>query len=473
MRIGEHQLAHQEHKAAWFSAVDLLLNIDQYALTFFEVSGRLHAAEVAMKKATGHDLDIATAWHSRVLRWSENIDHDLRSDAVPAPRGLDAHWMLYIPKKSPPRSANFTGECADEKLEVADSITCDFCIECAQQFSKLIGPVLKKAPAPRMPLFARANGMWGGPVPSVLRALTYTECRIIALARVYVSIKRVHPEGAPYIRDSNNFQPLYHEKNVIAYPQTQEYVKQVVGVTPELLAQTLFVQFYGNDRNAVRREPALQVSVQRLRAAMKWLAVNSWPWMLATKSLGLRVAADGSIELGSQVEAFLIAYTKSVGSEEAGVPASLIQCAMPIQARHVDGYAPGPADAVHRDTDTAETMQDDGNDLLHEDEHLGGAGVGIIDGSGESLDDPVVLWDIALKNHAIIEEVERSSLRAENVATSSGAKADADASAQAKNMLKQSRLLWRHFGNFLPRKLKLSSRSLKIRTLAQRRAFLK
>ena len=121
MRIGEHQKAHQEHKAAWFIAVDLLLNIDQYALTFFEVSGRLHAAEVAMKKATGHDLDIATAWHSRVLRWSENIDHDLRSDAVPAPRGLDAHWMLYIPKKSPPRSANFTGECADEKLEVADS----------------------------------------------------------------------------------------------------------------------------------------------------------------------------------------------------------------------------------------------------------------------------------------------------------------------------------------------------------------
>jgi hypothetical protein len=146
---------------------------------------------------------------------------------------------------------------------------------------------------------------------------------------------------------------------------------------------------------------------------------------------------------------------------------------MPIQAGHVDGYAPGPADAVHRDTDTAETMQDDGNDLLHEDEHLGGAGVGIIDGSGETLDDPVVLWDIIMKNHAIIEEVERSSLRAENVATSSGTKADADASAQAKNMLKQSRLLWRHFGNFLPRKLELSSRSLKIRTLAQRRAFLK
>ncbi len=129
--------------------------MDQYALPIFEVSERHRAAEVATKKATGHDLDIATAWHSRVLQWSENIGHDLRSDAVPAPRGLDAHWTLYIPKTAPPQSATFTGECAGKKLEVADSISCDVCIECAQQFSKLIGPALKKVPAPIMPLFAR------------------------------------------------------------------------------------------------------------------------------------------------------------------------------------------------------------------------------------------------------------------------------------------------------------------------------
>ena len=82
-------------------------------------------------------------------------------------------------------------------------------------------------------------------------------------------------------------------------------------------------------------------------------------------------------------------------------------------------------------------MQDDGKDLPHEDEHLGSAGVGIIDGSGESIEDPVVIWDIALKNYAIIEEAERSYLRAENVAASSGIKSDSDAAAQAKNMQKQ------------------------------------
>ena len=120
------------------------------------------------------------------------------------------------------------------------------------------------------------------------------------------------PNGAPHIRDSNNFQPLYHEKNVIAYPQTQEYVKQVVGVTPLDLAKTLLVQFLGSDRAVVRRDPALQVSVRRLRAAMKWLSVNSWHWMTATKSLGLGVAADGSIELGSQVEGFFYTNTRRV-----------------------------------------------------------------------------------------------------------------------------------------------------------------
>ena len=182
----------------------------------------------------------------------------------------------------------------------------------------------------------------------------------------------------------------------------------------------------------VRRDPALQVSVQRLRAAMKWLSVNSWHWMLATKSLCLGVAADGSIELGSHAEAFLYEYTKSVGSEEAGVPASLIQCAMPIQSKHVHGHEAGPADAVDRNTQASDLLEEDGSTLPHEDdEHLGGAGVGIIDGSGETLEDPIVLWDNALRNHKIIEELEGASLRAEKTALSSGSRADADAAAHA------------------------------------------
>jgi hypothetical protein len=177
----------------------------------------------------------------------------------------------------------------------------------------------------------------------------------------------------------------------------------------------------------------LQVSVQRLRAAMRWLSVNSWQWMIATKSLGLGVAADGSIELGSQVEAFLHECTMSVGSEEPGVPASLLQCAMPIESMHVPVHAAGPADAVDRNTQGSDHMEEDGNALPNEDDaHLGGAGVGIIDGSGEFLNDPVVMWDNVFKSFGLIQEAEHEFLRAQKKADSNGSQADSDGAMQAK-----------------------------------------
>ena len=43
-----------------------------------------------------------------------------------------------------------------------------------------------------------------------------------------------------------------------------------------------------------------------------------------------------------------------------------------------------------------------------------------------------MLWDNALRNHKIIEELEAASLRAEKTALSSGSRADADAAAHAQ-----------------------------------------
>ncbi len=93
--------------------------------------------------------------------------------------------MLYIP----------------EKVDTPESDTagagCDVCRHCAANLTRLRGSAEKRRPAVQMPLFARANGFWGGPLPDELGVLTYVERRVIALARVYVSIKRVHPEAAP------------------------------------------------------------------------------------------------------------------------------------------------------------------------------------------------------------------------------------------------------------------------------------
>ena len=47
-----------------------------------------------------------------------------------------------------------------------------------------------------MPPRARANDMWGGPLPEALRVLTYAETKVLQLARTYVSLKRAGQPSA-------------------------------------------------------------------------------------------------------------------------------------------------------------------------------------------------------------------------------------------------------------------------------------
>ena len=72
-----------------------------------------------------------------------------------------------------------------------------------------------------MPRDARANGLWHGPDPIELRDLSYCEAKVINLARVYVSIKRVFLDRRSYAGIGRNDAPLYHQKNVVAYPKIQ------------------------------------------------------------------------------------------------------------------------------------------------------------------------------------------------------------------------------------------------------------
>ena len=69
-----------------------------------------------------------------------------------------------------------------------------------------------------MPEMARANGMWRGKDPEELSTLSYCEAKVINLARVYVSIKRVFLDRSSYARTGAAESPLYHQKNVVAYP---------------------------------------------------------------------------------------------------------------------------------------------------------------------------------------------------------------------------------------------------------------
>ena len=228
----------------------------------------------------------ATSWLRRVQQWRANLLRDLRADSVLAPGTKDLRWLLFFLDDATSRgyhpentanvvaSGDYSPEVVSNKLDVA------LCKHCLAGFSRKDA---NGKPKLQMPDQARANGFWGGPESEELRVLTYAERKVIQLARVYVSVKRVFLDPRSFAQTARNTTPHYHEKNVVAFHQNADMVQRLFGLTPPLLADTLTVQFTGGDRSRLRTVPELTVSVDRLRRAFSWLAVNSWPWMTATK----------------------------------------------------------------------------------------------------------------------------------------------------------------------------------------------
>ena len=62
-----------------------------------------------------------------------------------------------------------------------------------------------------MPSMARANGLWHGPVPPELEALSYVESKVLNQARIYVSVKRVFLDRRSYAATKASEAPRYHQ----------------------------------------------------------------------------------------------------------------------------------------------------------------------------------------------------------------------------------------------------------------------
>ena len=163
---------------------------------------------------------------------------------------------------------------------------------------------------------ARANGLWRGPDPPELKRLSYCGRKVLNLARVYVSIKRVFLNPASYAATAASEAPLYHQRNVVAYPSNPDEVLGFIGMNPANLAQMLHVQLVGSDRAAMKTHPDLQVSLPDLRAAFKWLSVNNWPSMEATRTHVLWETDN----LDENLEELLKLYQQSLGTVSQGVP---------------------------------------------------------------------------------------------------------------------------------------------------------
>ena len=133
----------------------------------------------------------------------------------------------------------------------------------------------------------------------------------------------------------------------MAYPQNPDAALKALGMNPANLAQMLQVQFVGESRASLRSHPDLQVSVNRLRAAFRWLSENPWPFMEATMHHELWDTG----QLDASLEHLLSQYEASTGSVEGNVPSEIIQGASNIPAEHAKVFSASPADCVAPDAD--------------------------------------------------------------------------------------------------------------------------
>ena len=211
-----------------------------------------------------------------------------------------------------------------------------------------------------MPKVACANGLWQGPEPQEIRVLTWAERRVLRLARVYCTVKRVLAQDVPWARGNPDALPQYTTRNVVAFLQDPNSAVRTLCLLPEELSKEVHLQFEGSDPNFMAREPAVQVDVHALRHAIWWYATHCYQWLEATKDHEL----FGFNQLGSELEHLLDAYRQSFHGKACGVPNTLSDFATQIASEQVSVQHRGPADVD--DSSCSTEASEDGH---HTDAH--------------------------------------------------------------------------------------------------------
>ena len=127
-----------------------------------------------------------------------------------------------------------------------------------------------------MPPGARADGFWGGPMPSQIAALGPLASKIIRLAHVSCSIFRVKLSPDEHGRKMNAGLriPAFVTGNAMAVPQYGEEFPVLLGALPSQLAEHVQVQYQG-DAKWLQGEPAVTVSAPLLKDAFRWLLTHN------------------------------------------------------------------------------------------------------------------------------------------------------------------------------------------------------
>ena len=385
----------RKYRNIWYEQVDSILNVDSYLNQFFRVPERLASADKEVF-AFEHDTKTpfpsssfttraaAGSWRKRVLQWSSNLRRDLHADSCPAPHDANVRWLLY-------------GRTDIASTGKSQGVTCSLCKRCRAAFSRVERE--KQKPNVHVPDIARANGLWRGPDPQELSCLSYVESKVINLARIYVSVKRVFLNRGSYAGTSYSETPLYHQKNVVAFPQNPDAVLRVVGMTPQMLGAVVQVQFVGSDRTKLHNEFDLRIWIPKMRRTLKWLSMDSWPFMEITKTHDLW-ETDA---LDEPFEELLKAYASSIGGSE-GVPQEIIEGAAQIPEENAGVVAAGPAQCIEEESDEkAESFGRNVSETLLE-------CAGILDGGVDEIT-PVRIWDTIMKKYKLAQVCEEELKR--------------------------------------------------------------
>ena len=149
----------------------------------------------------------------------------------------------------------------------------------------------------------------------------------------------------------------------------------------------------GGDRSCVRHHPDLQVSVDRLRSAFRWLSCNSWPFMDATKHHQFWESGELDVSLEQLVQE----YAVSIGSTSSGIPAEIFQGAARISSEHATLHASGLADC------TADAEEADGREINTDEPTVPAEDcVGMIDGGVDDIS-PVQIWDEIMRKYKVAQ----------------------------------------------------------------------
>jgi hypothetical protein len=344
-------------RESWYDKVNELLNVERLLQLQFHADDRVREAELSVIRAqevadanahadaSTKELILKQAFAQRVRQWRDLTRQALRDDGVVAPNAASTWWVLF---QRPP---------ARLQRHADGTIECDLCVHCAKCFSTLD---FRGRPAPKMPLRACANGSWQGREPQVISTLTWAERRVLRLARVYCSVKRILAQDAPWARNNQLVLPQYSTRNVVAFLQNPDSAVRTLCLLPADLSKDVYVQFEGSDPQNMMREPALQVNVEALRSAIWWYSTNCYQWLEATKDHAL-FALD---KLGPHLEGLLAEYEKNLEGGHSGVPRVLTEIATSIKSEQTTVLLQGPADADVEDpssgTETSECDVDAG-----------------------------------------------------------------------------------------------------------------